>query len=90
MPKKKNTNKRKPKPEFSSGKLILIMSGAVAFVAAIEAACKGNILKLAQHYLIASGNESRSSLGITNIKNYDNYTVALKNQKRSPTWGVYS
>ena len=83
MPKKKNTNKRKPKPEFSSGKLILIMSGAVAFVAAIEAACKGNILKLAQHYLIASGNESRSSLGITNIKNYDNYTVALKTRKEA-------
>ncbi len=53
------------------------MSGAVDFVAAIEALCKGNILKLAQHYLIASGNESRSSLGITDIKNYDNYRKFL-------------
>ena len=77
MPKnKKKYNNRKPKSGFSSGKLILIMSGAVAFVAAIDAACKGNILKLAQHYLISSGNISGPSLSVTDIKNYDNYTVA--------------
>jgi len=61
MPKNKNKRlEKKHHRQLGSGKILLLMSGSVAFIAAIHAACKGNILKLAQHDFITLDNESSS------------------------------
>ena len=82
MPKNKNKRlEKKHHRQLGSGKILLLMSGSVAFIAAIHAACKGNILKLAQHDFITSDNESSSPLSKADINNYENTTIALTTRK---------
>ena len=72
MPKNKNKRlEKKHHRQLGSGKILLLMSGSVAFIAAIHAACKGNILKLAQ-------NLAKIKMKINNNYNFEYKEIGLQ------------